>query len=244
MIVISEDSLKNSKDMFIGTSYMMDKIFDNAKIVFAGSNDSVIHKLENLIDKNDIILVFVDLIADNQSTWGVYIANIRYILQSSVENHNVFVIPFPCIEFVFNKAFGEFALEKDYNECMISRGDYKKFKNCKNFERFCKSVLYNYEDVTIGKNVIEGDYSFYRDDSCFEYMMLKYSAKLDMVKNVLVRNSTDGLIELIQQLFLDFLEQVNFYRGIEGYETWSTDAITDMHNAYIDYISNYSKNCS
>lgn len=92
-------------------------------------------------------VVLVDVSPDNMET----ILSYTDAIDAASSLHNVFVIPYPCIEYCFIRALIGYA-DVDMtavitfeNYILHTRNIYKKQLNTKNYEKFCKSVVHLYK---------------------------------------------------------------------------------------------------
>jgi hypothetical protein len=241
MIVIFEDSLVISDHEYIGISYMLEKSLGDYSVVFAQCNDRVKGKLLSTIkirENNESIIVFIDLIADNHNTWGIYESLIKVILKYNFEN--VYVIPIVCSEHIFNMAFNRYITNSECAYAIKDRCKYKHLINCKSYEKFCKKVLRLYKDKSIYENIVdEGKYSFYSCDTYDFGMELEYGEKLDVLSESLLGNIDTNIVDVIYRNFQLFLKQVADYESDAEYNTWDASAIVKCHNMYMEYLRSY-----
>lgn len=116
-------------------------------IDFTGGNGKVLDYLKN--SNEDTIIAFVDVVPDNIKTINVYKKCKRY---SKECDKQIFVIPIPCIEYCAVKALlrhdgidTAVAEVYEYDRYRQVKYNYRNRKlSLKSFEKYCKSVLYNY----------------------------------------------------------------------------------------------------
>lgn len=110
-------------------------------------DQSIVDKMYGEFAKDTIVQV--DVVADNRNTLEVY----RDAVLKAKELENVFVIPIPCIEYYFIRAFLGYSVPEavtvitfgDYTKCVKNhRG--RRLSTTIDFEHFCKSVVGNYTD--------------------------------------------------------------------------------------------------
>jgi hypothetical protein len=242
MIIIFEDKIDLPEQKYIGLSYMMQHTFDNSKVIFAESNDRIKGKILAAVkqrEQSEEIVAFVDLVADNHNTWGIYESLVKTIIRDGL--YNVYVIPIACSEHIFNMAFNNYITDRAYAEVIAGRGKYKHLINCKSFEKFCKKALRLYKDESIYINVVDEDnYSFYSCDTYKYDMSLSYDAKLSMVsKELAVCNIMTQVqaVDILENNFKIFLNQVKTYEEDDEYNTWDTSIIENLHQEYMTYLS-------
>ena len=157
MKLLFEDNPYSVTSQFIKAGYSIDIP------EFTGSNSELIKAWRRLYkEKNQHrgpIVLYIDVVPDNIALQDEY----RQILQELARSNKtelakwVFVIPIPCIEFYFIKAFmpqeeeAQVVLELgDYRATKLYQGQYrgrdcKKF--AKSFEKYCKVVLDRHPEV-------------------------------------------------------------------------------------------------
>jgi len=108
MIFIFEDSDTvsiESGNVYVGISYLLKYVYEgiqNVAIDFARSNMLLKKRVQYFVENREIdevIYVYMDLVADNVNTWGIFYSLIRNIVDKQLRN--IFIIPIPSIEYIF-----------------------------------------------------------------------------------------------------------------------------------------------
>jgi len=149
MIVIFEDNES------VATSILLKKLEDtDFKIQFANGNRRLAAKVrENYVKYDDIIVVYIDVVTDNDETKKIY----NILTESYLHDDRVIILPIPCMEFILFRMFNRLCLI-DNLTCMnielrrllldVLENKYTGASNYKSldlqtdsFEGICKQVL-------------------------------------------------------------------------------------------------------
>jgi hypothetical protein len=143
MVVAFEDNEKSSISRLLTHAYSMD---DKVTLAFLKGNRKIADYIK-AIDTSKTAIIYIDVVPDKYETVEEYNRCIKVICDNKLKG--VYVIPVPCIEYFVIKAF----LDRKNSEvdCVLNGLNYKLFgKNdrgyklsTKDFENYCKSVVYN-----------------------------------------------------------------------------------------------------
>lgn len=133
---------------YVGISKLISYLYSESdtKIIFANGNGNLIDLL------CDNCLMYIDVVPDNDTTVTKY-----NILADEIINNRFkrcFLIPIPCIEYICIRAF-DFDRNENVIKAVIESDKYRSIAeyrgrklSTKSFEKYCKSVLYNYMKCT------------------------------------------------------------------------------------------------
>lgn len=259
MYMIFEDKLvvNEEKRQYVGVSYLITEAFRNTdvKVVFAESNAGLKTRLKDLAhnaEEGSPIFVFIDLVADNQNTWGLYSRLVDIACES--ERAMICVVPVPCIEYCYLNAFHGLLTERHDYEMMMRKEHYTKsavYKqgflkaNDSSFEKFCKCVRRTYLPYDANKT------SFYMEDKSFYNSFLGISnepltviQKGWKVVTMLSVVSTCGsvvyvnsnLVEILDEMYRGFEEQADYYNRI-GFSVGNVLRVRKKYEKHKKYLS-------
>jgi hypothetical protein len=199
MVVAFEDNEKSSISRLLTHAYSMD---DKVTLAFLKGNRKIADYIK-AIDTSKTAIIYIDVVPDKYETVEEYNRCIKVICDNKLKG--VYVIPVPCIEYFVIKAF----LDRKNSEvdCVLNGLNYKLFgKNdrgyklsTKDFENYCKSVVYNYQ------NCFRNGGDFYLQDclcqkggqleACKEYSLDEKACKLVCTLPVFYNMSTGDKFE-------------------------------------------------
>lgn len=225
-------------------------------VIFAEANskvkDELLHVKEKDVEEKGI--VFVDLVADNMNTWGVFKTLIDIVIDK--EWRNVAIIPIPCMEFCFMQAFESMITDRCDYELMIQRDMYKNSEVYKkgylrgnerenSFETFCKAIKRSYLPVDACKVSFNiNNKSFYntfvglRNEP--KSMMEKYTkllGKLPVYPRVgYIKGKEGDIVTSIRREVSEFEKQVMSYMPSEATKCVLSKLLSSV-NQYIAFLS-------
>lgn len=183
-----EDRICNRHTLFIMSKYTYN---EHTVIHFADDGVStLLSYIELLINNygNINIIVFMDLPMYNQISVSHY-NTIRYRAKDYIGN--IIVIPFPCLEYYFIKAYSSIGLGTDSEaiDCVLNFTDYKhtdmylnKIKSAKQkktWEKFSKMVLrLGFQECFDNKSSNGEIFFFSNDCKCCSLCNLSYEEKV------------------------------------------------------------------
>ena len=136
-VILFEDYEKSLLSKFLYKKYKSDEIF------MAGGGGKVVNVADRLRQIYDIVIVYLDVVPDNQNT--IYFLDELLFNKSYYHWDNVFVVPIPCIEYFVITSFWN-SLIPEGNLIKV-KGNYRDttyYLNNKDtltsFERFCKHI--------------------------------------------------------------------------------------------------------
>lgn len=243
MKMIFEDYKEVNISKILKYAYSEDEC--NSVIDFTGGNGKVLDYLEN--SSEDVIIAFVDIVPDNIKTIGVYKKCKKYSKESGKQ---IFVIPIPCIEYYAVKALlrsddvdNAVAEVYNYDKYRLVKYNYRNRKlSLKSFEKYCKSVLYNYSsclDVNgkfykvdckcskpLNLGICNDKTRIYKAWSIIHKLPTFIVSKRDTVQTMLQRSNIFDVIEKQEKLYYDaayrFLEN-GYISKIESLDYESID---------------------
>ena len=145
---IFEDNENYILSQFLKSAYTQNEC---KHLIFADGNRKVFSKLKEVWRDDITIIVYLDVIPDNESTITEYTKIQKWI--SSEDLKNIVVLPIPSIEYYFIKAMGDRSTHEV--DVAINFGDYKNTSLvkqklngvCSSFEIYCKAVLNHKMDL-------------------------------------------------------------------------------------------------
>lgn len=158
-----------------GISYLLQFIYTDTdvQLIFAESNRLLKSKLIEAVSKrieDEPIIIYMDLVADNKGTWGIFQKLVQVIMQNDYKS--VYVIPIPSIEYAFICSIGYICADQDILQLMMKRALYRQEKifvcskynkeGRRSFEKFTKVILEKGFRADIAHNRIKlKEYNFY-----------------------------------------------------------------------------------
>lgn len=238
MRMIFEDSYKNSKGQVIGSSLLLSQAYlnDSVSVEFAESNDRLSSKMKR---DNEVCLIFPDLVADNINTWGVTKALMDKVVKRKFTN--TFIVPIPCIEFIFILAFGNSANKSDFDivrnrEVYLNSELFRKVNITRtrtSFEKFCKIYCSSeFEDKLF---VNDSNSEFFNMNNCWK-LISKLPMFINSVNNSYVNIEVSDIVRISDTAFESFINQVKLYSINEGYKIGNLDDICNSYRKYKEYI--------
>ena len=221
---------------------MLCECYNEVNVIFSDSKNLLI---KNIPSKEDLTLIYVDLVPDNIGTVDTFLQVINYIVLSKVSN--VIVLPYPCIEWHMLKAFGYKSNDLDI---AIARGEYKnsftylnnmsKKPNKVSFERFCKALLsMSVDSKYVGSINIE-DFNISESD-CFK-LLHTLPAFIKPDKSVEYKYTTADIVDTINIQICVFIEQYKLYSARDNFNHIDLDYFEECVKRYLDYIKLQIKN--
>lgn len=149
--IIFEDKIESN------ISKLLLKSFDEDVLIFADGNTNIKNVILQL-PQDTAAIIFIDVVPDNSELKRVY-KELLTVINSDINYKNRFIVlPIPCIEYYVIKAFCNImpSIEERY------KSDYKniypKINNrllrLKSFEKYCKSIVTNYNSCLETKFLI------------------------------------------------------------------------------------------
>jgi hypothetical protein len=137
MIIIFEDNANTPSSVLLRHSCFSDKLR------FSEGNKKLLVTISKYLSE-DIVLVFVDVVPDNECSVMTYID----IRTRFINNTNVFVMPILCIEYILllflKEYYPNMLVDNAYVDSLITNFDYNKIRKLgRNLEKVCKGVLAN-----------------------------------------------------------------------------------------------------
>lgn len=141
LILVFEDNDDSITSKFIRNRY------DNSEVIMAGGNYNVLEyfkvgSLKCIWNPDSVFVILLDVVPDNTETVDKLDKLEKLIYANGYTN--VFIIPIPCIEYFFIKAFWSKDIEGV--DTAVSRGIYwpltgiLKSGNVTSFEKYCKRI--------------------------------------------------------------------------------------------------------
>lgn len=265
MIFIFEDRLEIKEKglvvKYVGTSYLLKYVYDNTNILvyFAESNiflKRTLLKFVSVRKEDEPIILYMDLVADNRSTWGIFCNLIEIVLRNQFRN--VYILPIPSIEYSFILSIKDLCHNHDDLVLMQNRGLYRDselFKKSKynkdgkkSFEKYTKVILEKCFRQDISKNQVDiGTNNFYNSTTqelnkeiTVNEKSWRLWSKLPILKNlesnIYFKTVNLDIIIVIKNLVKIFLKQMELYSTNNYVEDFNSSWFNKHYEEYIAFL--------